>query len=137
MASRWLAMICACQTRAMDIKLMETTQNIRARPTADSLAGRRKTRRSQAMVRDLLVLGSICSPSLARIRVGSAGGIACASLSQGNREAKALGIVRPFYPTQNNWFVKPAMVIHSVIRIAGVQFDAHLCNIFSEASSFL
>src|SRR5437879_4507396 len=29
-------MICACQTRATDIKLMETTQSIRTRTTLDS-----------------------------------------------------------------------------------------------------
>src|SRR5882762_3850962 len=72
MASRWLAMICAFQTRAMDMKLMEITQNMRTRPTLDSWAGMLKTRRSQAIVRVLLVLGSISQPSFARIRAGSA-----------------------------------------------------------------
>src|SRR5712692_9214950 len=73
MASRWLAMICACQTKAMDMKLMEITQKIRTRPMLDSRAGRRKTRRSQAMVRALLVLGSNFNSEFARIRAGSAG----------------------------------------------------------------
>src|SRR5882672_1008309 len=60
MASRWLAMICACQTSAMDMQLMEMTQRIRTRPMLDSLAGRWNTLLSQAMVRGLLVLGSAC-----------------------------------------------------------------------------
>src|SRR5882672_10060960 len=38
MASRWLAMICACQTRAMDMKLMEITHNMRTSPTFDSFS---------------------------------------------------------------------------------------------------
>ena len=89
------------------------------------------------MVRVLLVLGSIGQAFFARIRVDSAGGKACAYSSQGNRGAKAAGIGGTSYPTENRWFVKSAMLIHSVIRIVSVQFDLLLCNIFSEASSLL
>src|SRR5260370_34594681 len=62
MASRWLAMICACQTRATDIMLSETTQSMRTRVTLDSWTGRAKARRSQDMVRYLLALSSRSPP---------------------------------------------------------------------------
>src|SRR3989442_13107084 len=58
MVSRWLAMICACHTKAMDMKLIDTTQKTRTITTLDSWTGRLRTRRSQVMVGALLVLGS-------------------------------------------------------------------------------
>src|SRR5260370_20847601 len=51
MASRWLAMICACQTKATDIMLSETTQSMRTRVTLDSWTGRVKARRIQSYPR--------------------------------------------------------------------------------------
>src|SRR5260370_10335998 len=93
----------------------------------------RKVRRSQAMVRGLLVLGSICRALLAPIRVSSAGGPSVCPTIQGNRGAKSQRMSGTLYPTENTWFAITEKVIHFVIRISGVQFDAHLCNISSKA----
>src|SRR5258708_39095591 len=106
MASRWLAMICACQTKAMDIMLRETTQSIRTRTTLDSWTGSEKARRSQDMVRYLLVLGSIFPTLCPRIRVDSAGGVALAGYSDGNRGAKSRRASGTSYLTENRRFVK-------------------------------
>src|SRR5260370_19870013 len=103
MASRWLAMICACQTRATDIMLRETTQSMRTSVTLDSWTGRVKARRSQDMVRYLLVLGSV--PLLPANRVDNARGVALAAYSKGNQGAKSECTSATSYLTENRWFV--------------------------------
>src|SRR5207247_2825119 len=95
MASRWLAMICACHTKAMDMKLIDTTQKTRTITTLDSWTGRLRTRRSQVMVGALLVLGSPAIALLCESESAAPGDVACACLSQGNREARTAARVGP------------------------------------------
>jgi hypothetical protein len=50
MTSRWCAIICACQTRASDIKPMVKAQRASTKPICDSDAGMRRARTIQDMV---------------------------------------------------------------------------------------
>src|SRR6266568_847271 len=67
-------MIWACQTRAMDMRLMVMTQKRRTSPMLDSLTGRCKTRQSQDMVIDLLLLCSIQRRAFVQIQLDRAEG---------------------------------------------------------------
>jgi hypothetical protein len=82
------------------------------------------------MVRDLLVLGSICQPSFARSESTTPGGVAFAEQFERNRGAKILPMGRAAYPAENRWFARLSAAIHGLMRIGGVQFDAHLRNTF-------
>ena len=60
-ASRWLAITCACQRIATDIRPINITQIAKATFVCDSAAGRRRVRTSQAMGNLLVPLVLRCS----------------------------------------------------------------------------
>jgi hypothetical protein len=70
MASRWLAMISACQTSPIAIMLIATRQTAMTRVLCVSETGMRKQRVIQSMVRGLLVLGRYAVGPHARVAGG-------------------------------------------------------------------
>src|SRR6201998_38309 len=67
-ASRWLAMICACQMSATESSPIRNTQSARARFVCDSAAGRRRVRTNQAIEKSPSTASSawLCSRCKAR-----------------------------------------------------------------------
>src|SRR6266478_4803953 len=114
-------MICACQTRATDMKLMVMTQKTRTSPMLDSLTGRCKTRRSLNMVIVLLVLSSIPETSFpANPARQSRGTGQPTSRGIGNRGAMIPGMRSETYDTENRRVVGFVKVSHFSSRLDGV-----------------
>src|SRR5712691_3781528 len=114
-------MICACQTRATDMRLMVMTQKRRTSPMLDSLTGRCKTRPSHDMVRVLLVLSSIPETSFpANPARQSRGTGQPASRGIGNQGAMIPGMSSEPYDMENRRVVGFAQAYHFSSRLDGV-----------------
>src|SRR3989442_13816185 len=113
-------MICACQTRATDMKLMVMTQKTRTSPMLDSLTGRCKTRRSHDMVRVLLVPSSIPETSFpANPARQSRGTGQPASRGIGNQGAMIPGMSSEPYDMENSRGGGVTQSYHCSLRMDG------------------